>query len=410
MKNLFLCVTLFLLPLTVLSQEYANYSTSVNLGLEQSELDVETTLSIPASLITGKQVRLFLNKEFEVVEVSGVGVVDYQVEPSEQIPPWNNITLNFSDSSQAQTVTLKYSGEIDSRAGHGNFIGEQGVHLSIDSAWHPFFADFSTPLVGSLQLRLPGDWQTYAPGKVSQSDRVFEVDYVRPTIDVSLYATHEPNELVNGDFTVVYDKANADNAGIVAKAGSGCMSSLNDKFGETDRLDSAHAVLLERSGPSFARANYISLNSQILKSEPQIYQYLCHELAHNWTAFSSAFSHDYWMVESFAEYIAAKELKGAYGQEAFDTLVNGWKALAEGQPFVWRADDDRRASHKVNYGLGPLALMQLEEYVGSEVFSELMHWYMTEEVTKTQSLLNQLAIIKSDEESRWFNQLLSGKK
>jgi len=411
MKKLFLFVAIFLLPLTALSQEYTNYKTSVSFGLKQSKLDVETTLSIPASLITDKQVRLFLNKEFEIVEVSGEGLVDYQVEQSEQIPPWNNITLNFNDSSQsAQTVTFKYTGKIDSSAGHGNFIGEKEVHLSIDSAWHLFFADFSTPQTGALTLELPNGWDVYAPGIISQDNSIFQVNNARPNIDVSLYATHKPNEVVSGDFTVVYDEGNSDNADTVAKAGNRCMSSLNDKFGEKDRLDSAHAVLLERSGPSFARANYISLNSQILKSEPQIYQYLCHELAHNWTAFRSAFSHDYWMVESFAEYIAAKELKEAYGQEAFDTVVSGWKARAEGQAFVWRAEDDRRASHRVNYGLGPLALMQLEEHVGSEAFSELMHWYMTEEVTNTESLLNQLEAIKSEEESRWFKQLLAGHK
>lgn len=408
MKNLLLCVALFLLPLTALSQDSANYTTSVDFGLEQSKLEVETTLRIPASLITDKQVRLFLNREFEIAEVSGLGFVDYEVEQSEQIPPWNNVTLNFSDSSQVQTVTLKYTGEIDSSAGHGNFIGDKGVHLSIDSGWHPFFTDFFTPLVGSLTLELPDGWNVYAPGTIALSDREVQVKNERPTIDVTLYATNEPTELVNGDFTVVYDKANSDNSDVVAKAGSRCMSSLNDKFGEQDRLDSAHAVLLERSGPSFARANYISLNSQILKSEPQIYQYLCHELAHNWTAFSRAFSHDYWMTESFAEYIAAKELKVAYGQEAFNTVVEGWRALAEGQSFVWRADDNRRASHKANYGLGPLALMHLEEHVGSDTFSDLMHWYMTEEVTTTEALLNQLAAIKNEETSHWFKQLLSG--
>ena len=54
--------------------------------------------------------------------------------------------------------------------------------------------------------------------------------------------------------------------------------------------------------------------------------------------------------------------------------------------------------------------MQLEEHMGSEVFSELMHWYMTEEVTNTEALLNRLAIIKDGETSHWFNRLLAGEK
>lgn len=409
MKNLLIFVTLILVSQTAISKEPVEYDTRVKFSIEESELVVKTSLQIPASRLADQQTRLFLNKNFEIRELSGKGLADYSVKQSAKIPPWNHISLKFKEASNTdQTVTIEYAGIINSEAGHGNFIDSKGIHLSIDSAWHPFFTDFSTPMVGSTVVTLADNWSVLAPGSTSANDETFKLIGTRPAIDVSLYAAPEPSTLKAGEFIVVYDEANAAKAKIVVDAGSKCLSSLNKRFGSKDRLEKAHAILLDRTGPSFARGNHISLNSDTLGSELQIYQYLCHELAHNWTTLGNAMSHDYWMIESFAEYVAARELQQAHGDQAFEEVVEQWQARGKGQPFVWRVDTDRRASHNVNYGLGPLALMQLEERLGHQAFADLLDWYMAEEVLETESLLSQIAAVKDAETSDWFKQLLHG--
>ena len=164
----------------------------------------------------------------------------------------------------------------------------------------------------------------------------------------------------------------------------------------------------KRPGPSFARGNYISLNAQSLGSQVHTQQYLCHEIAHNWTTFPSAMSHDYWMIESFAEFISASEIAHIYGDDEFNTIVSQWQQQAQGEAWVWRQDTDRRASHKVNYGLGPIALMRLEQKLGTQTFDQLVTWYMTHNVTETEELLARLTVIAGPETAHWFQALLAG--
>lgn len=412
MKTAFLLSILLLLPCVAIAQnptDFAQYDTSAEFDIKSGELKVTTELTVPVSVLTNNEARLFLNKSFNIADISGESLKEYSVNSSEKVPPWNEIALVFEKSSKAHEITLSYAGVIDNTGGHGNFITEDGIHLSIDSAWHPFYTNFATPMQGELEVRLPSGWKMYGPGTVTQRENQHKLTGTKKQVDVSFYATSSGNEYNEGNFSVVYDKANEENGKSFAPLGSSCQASLNQKFGQEDKLKSATLVILDRDGPSFARGNYLSVSSQRLNSKQQSYHYICHELAHNWTALGDAMSHDYWMMESFAEYIAAEEVKSVFGTEAYEQILAEWKARAKGQSFVWRADTEQRASFKVNYGLGPLMLKKLKDRIGEEKFEQLLHWYMTEPVTETEKLLQNLGKLASDEDEEWFRLLLEGR-
>ncbi len=411
MRIAFLLSILFLLPGAAIAQsltDSAQYNTSAEFDIESGELKVTTELTIPGGILTNNEARLFLNKSFNIVDISGESLKEYSVNSSEKVPPWNEIALAFEESSKAHKITLSYAGAVDNTGGHGNFITEDGIHLSIDSAWHPFYTNFATPMQGELEVKLPPDWKMYGPGTVVQNGNQYRLKSTKSWIDVSFYATSSGNEYKDGNFSVVYNKANEEHAKPLAALGSSCQALLNQKFGQKDKLESSTLVILDRTGPSFARGNYLSVSSQRLKSKQQSYHYICHELAHNWTLLGDAMSHDYWMMESFAEYIAADEVKSKFGAEAYEQILAEWKARAKGQEFVWRADTEQRASFKVNYGLGPLMLKKLKDRIGEEKFEQLLHWYMTEPVTETEKLLQYLGKLASDEDEEWFRLLLEG--
>ncbi|MBL4856419.1 M1 family aminopeptidase [Idiomarina loihiensis] len=412
MRIAFLLSILFLLPGAAIAQspgDFAQYDTSAKFDIESGELKVTTELTIPASALTSNEARLFLNKSFTIADISGEGLKGYSVNPSEKVPPWNEIALAFEESSKTHEITLSYAGVVDNTGGHGNFITEDGIHLSIDSAWHPFYTNFATPMQGELEVKLPSDWKMYGPGTVVQNGNQYRLKSTKGWIDVSFYATSSGSEYNDGSFSVVYDKANEEHARPLAALGSSCQASLNQKYGQEDKLESATLVILDRDGPSFARGNYLSVSSQRLQSKQQSYHYICHELSHNWTAFGDAMSHDYWMMESFAEYVAAQEVKSSFGVEAYEQILAEWKARAKGQSYVWRADTEQRASFKVNYGLGPLMLKKLKDRIGEEKFEQLLHWYMTEPVTETEQLLEHLEQVTSNENEEWFKLLLEGR-
>ncbi|RUO73187.1 M1 family aminopeptidase [Idiomarina ramblicola] len=413
MKKTLLLSILVLLPGVTLAQEQTDltrYNTSVSFALESNELKVLTELTIPVSALTNNKAQLFLNKSFDIDDIAGESLKEYSVSPSKKVPPWNEVTLSFESVSKVHEVTVSYRGEIDEAAGHGNFIASKGIHLSIDSAWHPFYKNFATPMQGELEVILPQKWKVYGPGSVSMQNNAHQMSVTKDRIDVSFYASPNGNEYTDGNFTVVYDKANKDRAKRLATAGNNCLAALNGKFGQTEELESASLVILERAGPSFARGSYLSVSSQGGRSKQQSYHYICHELAHNWTSLGNAMSHDYWMMESFAEYVAAEEVKLNFGTEAYEKVLAAWKSRAKKQSFVWRADIEQRASSKVNYGLGPLKLKQLKAQIGEEKFARLLHWYMTEQVTETEQLLKHLKELTSDEDALWFRLLLEGRK
>lgn len=410
MRQLLIAIMSCMFICAASATDTVEYRTQLTLLPEDSALNAITTLEVPQQYLADGTVALFLNQKFEVTSVSGTGVESYAVEQSNKVPIWNEVIVKFSptDKTTNERVTIEYSGTIDNNAQHGNFITPSQVHLSIDSAWHPVFSDFSTPIRGTVNIELSEDWTVFAPGQVSSDRSKHSVQSTSPTIDVSLYAEKNPNSISNGGFTVVHDESSAENAEFVLSAGLQCLQRMNQRFGSHAPLNSAQVILLKRPGPSFARGNHISLNSQNLGTKVHTHQYLCHEIAHNWTDFASAMSHDYWMIESFAEYISAKEVERIYGEEEFQKIVKQWNQRSEGEAFVWRPDTNRRATHKVNYGLGPIALMKLQEKVGKEAFAELIYWYMVHDVTETEDLIKRIETLSDSTIARWFSALLAG--
>ena len=381
------------------------YVTDVHFN-HDNQINVQVSLTIPAHAIENDTITLLLSGTFEVESAQGSTLADYSSQASPQIPPWNEHIFEFTPGYDTHTVQFSYSGELNPEHGHGNEATDSLIHLSIDSAWHPFFAGFATMMQGEVNLQLDESWLVYSPGSMSRDGDVITLAMNSPQIDVALFATQSDKVLEEQGFSVVYDETNTELAAELLSAGSACLVSLNDQFGANAPLDSASLILLDREGPSFARGNYISASSKNIGSPMDGYQLVCHEIAHNWTAFGDAMSHDYWMPESFAELVAAREIKAEFGDDAYQEIKGVWHELAEGMQFVWREDVPQRASHQVNYGLGPLKLLQLEERVGEELFAEFVTRYMVSDIAQTSALLDMLTALTDAETGEWFqNQL-----
>ena len=381
------------------------YVTDVHFN-HDNQIDVQVSLTIPAHVIQDDKVSLLLSGTFELESVQGDTLADYSSQASPQIPPWNEITFEFTPGYDTHSIEFSYSGEVNPAHGHGNEASASLIHLSIDSAWHPFFVGFSTPMQGEVNLQLDESWQVYSPGSMHREGDSVTLVMTSPQVDVTLFATQRDAVLAEGGFSVVYDDNNADFAADILTVGSRCLTSLNEQFGDNAPLGSAALILLDREGPSFARGNYLSVNSNNIESPINGYQLVCHEIAHNWTAFGDVMSHDYWMPEAFAELVGAREIRAQFGDEAYQQIMAIWRDLAQGTEFVWREDVPQRASHQVNYGLGPLKLLQLEERVGEETFAEFVTRYMVSDIAQTTALLDMLTALTDAETGEWFqNQL-----
>ena len=412
MRYLLIAITTYFFTFAAMASEVVEYQTELTLLPDSSAFNAVTVMDIPEEYLASGTVALFLNKNFSVESITGPQVASFKVAQSSKVPIWNEVIIEFGTPAKAESesVRIQYSGSIDNDAQHGNFITSNQIHLSIDSAWHPVFSDFATPITGTVTIELSDSWDVFGPGQVTSSGNHYQVKSTEPTIDLSLYAENNPTSIENDGFTVVHDQPNTENAEFVSTVGQQCFKRMNQRFGKQAPLKSAQTIILDRPGPSFARGNYISLNAQNLGFKVHTHQYLCHEIAHNWTNFTSAMSHDYWMIESFAEYISAREVARIYGEEEFNNIVKKWQTRAEGEAFVWRSETDRRASHKVNYGLGPIALMTLHKKLGETAFDELVYWYMTTDVTETEALIAKIGQLTDADTQHWFSTLLAGNR
>lgn len=408
-------VVLFALLLGTLSSAsaqpangYVQYDSKITFKPDEAGISADVTLIIPTSLLQNQQLTLLLSKQQSISHISGTQLKSYAIETSTRVPPWNLITLNFEDTQQpSYSVNLKYAGSIDETAGHGNYINKQGAHLSIDSAWHPFVADFATKMTGKVQLTVPTDWELFSPGhqqRLTADSRLVINDM--PAIDVVLFAQRAPQIKTVNNVEVIYQGITSTKAQRLADDGSQCLTALNANMSSDNKLARAHLIVLERNGPSFARGHYISMSKASLSTRQADYQYVCHELAHHWTPFANAMSHDYWMMESFAEYISAQQLKRRFGEQAYQQVAERWQQLAKGVGFVWRANTPERASHRVNYGLGPLRLTQLANRIGNKKFDQLLAWYTANDVTETEQLLDKVGEITSATTQAWFTKQL----
>lgn len=250
MKYLLIAVTTYLLSFTAMASDAVEYRTELTFSLESSALNAVTEMQIPKKYRSSGTVALFLNKDFSVESVEGQHIDSFEVKQSKKVPVWNEVIIEFSSPAQAnnKTVRIKYAGSIDNNAQHGNFITSNQVHLSIDSAWHPVFSDFSTPIIGKVTIELDDDWEVFGPGQMTNSGNKYQVIRTEPTIDVSLYAEKKPTSIYSDGFTVVHDDVNAERAEFVLNAGRQCFEQLNQRFGRQKQLKAAQVVLLERPG------------------------------------------------------------------------------------------------------------------------------------------------------------------
>ena len=183
------------------ASDAVEYRTALTLSHEQSALRATTTLQIPQQYLSDGTVALFLNQDFSVESVQGPQVVGFEIQPSSRVPIWNEIIIEFEApiNSAEALVQVAYSGVIDNQTEHGNFITANQVHLSIDSSWHPIFNDFSTPLIGTVQVEFGESWEVFAPGKIISDGGKYQIQSTTPTLDVSLYAQKAPRtELCSG--------------------------------------------------------------------------------------------------------------------------------------------------------------------------------------------------------------------
>jgi hypothetical protein len=384
------------------------YATDVSIDPASGRLVATMVLTFPADAETAGHVGLLLNHGLEVTGVSGPGVRSFRVSTSELAPVWNLIEVELGDQAPGDraTLTVRYAGVPDPEGAVGGITGSS-VELTLENMWHPLLATFDREMVGVLRVHLPEGWTVVSSGQPRRAGEVHELEMAVPLMDVPFYAAPGLARWGLGRYSVYSRVAGETEAGAVLEAATACGAFLDARFGERNPLPPVRIVITERTEVALSRKNFIVLAQVDPADREGTHQFLCHELAHYWTASPGPLSPHHWMAESFAEYAADLFVRERFGREAFERRVVENERAARGHGPVWNPDAAERPSYFVMYRLGPWLLSRLEARMGPDPFAELVRRYMVLGIRTTEELLRHVAEVGGSDAEAWFRAALA---
>ena len=386
------------------------YDSEVRVDPEAASLSARSTLRYIADENTATKVAFLLNRGLTLEAVRGAAVRSYRSEPFETSRTWNLIEVELDGVSPGAAVTLDfaYAGKPEFTSDNINGISSDWVELNLDSQWHPVFSTLDQQMTGVLRVGLPSDWEVVASGSASFADGFHVMRNTVPQVDVAFAAAPSLEQTSSQVATVYARKHDPHTAPAVLEAAEFCSRYLNQRFGGQDPLPQAKLVLAGRTGPGYARKNYIVLSRVNADERQGLHRFLCHELAHYWTRSAGSRSPHHWMTEAFAEYASGAYIRERFGESAFLTMVAQWETVGRDHGPVWTPESTKRPSGMVMYRRAPYLLHRLEERIGKDAFDRFIARYMNGGVKTTPELLDALRDIAGAEAESWFRQELAG--
>jgi hypothetical protein len=265
----------------------------------------------------------------------------------------------------------------------------------------------AVPVRARILIDLPPDWVLVSSGEVSRNaDRWLLVNTI-PQLDIAWAAS--PSLRTHGDPALrVFHRGLEQDvlAKLVDRTGA-CRDHLDRRFPEAGSLPELRILVAGRAESGYARKNYVVLSHVGDRSEPDLTEFVCHELAHFWSTGAPPLSVDNWMNEGFAVLISADAVEKLHSSESFAKLLDAWRLRSENAGSIWTADDQSRRSHAVNYAKAPLFLTRLRKCMGRDEFESLLVRYATEPINSTEHLLDAIEDLSGRSLKNWTVRQLS---
>ena len=384
------------------SAENPVYDGSVAIDPQSRHLTARWSIRFVADSVTTDSVVFLLNPGVAIARVSGRNVVSYATRPR--------------DDEQAVTVTLmpplapgsegridfEYAGVPVFGSDSINGIAPRWVELGLDSFWFPLFADFSKRISAHVHIALPSDWAAVASGNVRHDGKSMVLASGVPLIDIAFAASPVFHRADAPNVSVYWVRADSATVTRVLRVSESCRQYLNERYGSADSLPAVRLVLAPRTGPAYARRNYIVLTDAASAPAPILGGYICHELAHFWSIAANASGPENWLNEGMAEYVSSRYVRTSFGQAAYDSTLARWRTMSEGQPPIWTPQATRRPNERVAYRKAPFLLSRLEERIGTDKMDAFLRRYMVERIRTTPQLLSALREVAGSETASWF--------
>ena len=351
------------------------------------------------------------------IQVTGENVEEVKIEKQEGFGSFwaTSITLTAPavTSPQADRVIhISYSGVLIPEPMDNliNSIKPDRVELNVDSFWFPIDSRFTKQQSADVNVKIGEGWQGVTTGDAIAIEDGFRILNTDPRIDIT-FALSKSFHITQAEGYTIYDqREHREGTDRLVAAASQCREFLNSRFGTEYPLPVSKFLITERPSSGYARENYIAF-TDISDSKPApLMRFVCHEMAHYWSAGAKFNTVDNWLNESFAEYLGVMAVRENLGQEAYDEMLAGFaEQIADMDlPHIWKKGDTERGHDRVAYRKAPLALAQLESDIGQAVFLDFVRAYFSSSEKSTEGLLKALESVAGAEQAEAFEAALGG--
>lgn len=343
-----------------------------------------------------------LDNGLAVSRITGSDVLGYSTSKDED-PTRITVRLAPATTRAPTVIHVEYSGTPRFSSDSINGMSAQWVELGLDSFWLPIFADLTHVIRSDVRVVLPAGWDLVSSGTISRSGDTLTLASIAPLIDVAFSAAPSFARAGGDSVTIYHVDAAPPVIARTLQTARSCVRYLDARYGAEHPLPPIKLVLAPRSGPGYARRNYIVITRVADTSAVPLGRFVCHELAHNWSSGAAASGPDNWLNEGFAEFVAARFIRATSGDSAYTRIIEEWKGRSTGQPPIWTPATKTRPLARTSYDKAPYLLSRLEERVGSATMERLLRRFMTDaRLRTTPAVIALVGEVAGAETGEWF--------
>lgn len=378
------------------------YSGDVAIEPQSQLLTAHWSIRFVADSAGADSVALLLNRGLAVSRVTGANIAEFasRLSDGDQV-----VTVRFTTRLAPGVegrIDLEYSGVPAFGSDGINRITPAWVELGLDSYWLPVFADYRKRIAGRVRIDLPPGWSAVASGNITRDGNHLVLTTGIPLIDIAFSASPTLHRTDGANASVFWTTPDSATVARVLATAENCRQYLNARYGASDSLPAVRLVLAPRSGPGYARRNYIALTDAGAVPPAALGGYICHEFAHFWSSAANSSGPENWLNEAMAEYVSSRYVRATFGQAQYDSVVARWQKMSVGQPPIWTPESTKRPSAQVSYRKAPFLLSRLEQRIGAEKMDQFLQRYMVHRIPTTPQLLAALQDVAGPETAAWF--------
>lgn len=349
------------------------------------------------------------------IKVTGSEVADVEISKQEGFGSFWAAAVTLSKPASGadekpRTIHFSYSGipipePMDNRI---NAIEPGRVELNVDSFWFPIDSRFNKQLSADVTIHIGEGWQGVTTGDAIAIEDGFRLLNTDPRIDIA-FSLSRSFHITQAEGYTIYDQR-AQHKGtdkLVAAAGQ-CREFLNARFGQEYPLPVSKLLITERPSSGYARENYIAF-TDVSETRPEpLTRFVCHEMAHYWSAGAKFDTVDNWINESFAEYLGVMAVREYFGQAAYEEMLESFATQIADMDLshIWKKGDTERGHDRIAYRKAPLALARLENTLGEALFLDFVRAYFNSTDKTTEGLLQALESVAGADQATAFENVL----